>query len=402
MKTYLYFQPEYVDEFVCDGSKCGDSCCERSWSIVVDEKTLELCELIKPADKTRDITSRFAYDADAEKYFIKEKPCPFLTEKKLCRLQLEYGENFLPETCVTYPRRTLDFGKFFERSLVMSCPLAAELILFRDEPIKFEFVKVSEPAHSREGKFIINPVYSEQKFIAHMLEVQIAMISILQERTLTLDQRLIVLGFFMDKLDEIGHNDEESLMKLITAYESKKFLSEQAPRMTASVHFNAQNFSALMVKIFESLYTDFDFEDRKKIFEMVAETFGIVLDANEQISVENFAANYERLADKRKNFLTRRALIMENFLVNELFGNCYPWRYKASVAKNFGIFVATYKLFELMTFAAEQQNSADKENLSLLTGYLLSSINHTEPFAKKILNFIPDDIFDSLETLLDA
>ena len=401
-KTYLYFQPEYVNEFVCDGSKCGDNCCERSWSIVVDKATFEQYKQIQPADKAREITACFGYNADTGNYFVKDRPCPFLTDKKLCRLQLEYGESFLSETCVTYPRRTVSFGKFLERSVVMSCPLAAELILFRDEPIKFEFVEVSEQVHSRDGKLLISPVYSGQKFAAHMLDLQIAMISILQERTLTIDQRLVVLGFFMDKLDEIKTDDDDGLTKLIAAYESKKFLSEQAPRMTSSVHFNAKNFSALMVKIFESIYTDFDFGNSKKIFNTVAETFGIVLDANEQTSVENFAANYERFADERKNFLTRRSLLLENFLVNELFENCYPWRHQASVAKNFGFLAMTYKVFELMTFAAEQQNLADKTNLSLLTACFLSLIGHTGLFAKKIMEFIPDEIFDSMETLLDA
>ncbi|MBR3745823.1 MAG: flagellin lysine-N-methylase, partial [Selenomonadaceae bacterium] len=333
--------------------------------------------------------------------FVKERPCPFLTEKKLCRLQLECGEIFLPETCVTYPRRTLDFGQFLERSLVMSCPLAAELILFRDEPIKFEFVEVSEQVHSRGGKLKISPVYAGQKFAAHMLELQIAMISILQERTLTIDQRLIVLGFFMDRLDEIEPSDDEALTKLIAAYESKKFLSEQAPRMSASVHFDAKKFSSLMLKIFRSLYADFDFGNHKRIFEMVSETFGIDFNAKGQISVEKFDVNYERLAETRKNFEARRALLLENFLVNELFVNCYPWRYDIGIAKNFGLFVVTYKIFELMIFMAEQQNLADKKNLSLFTGCFLSLMNHTEPFAKNILSFIPDDIFDSLEMLLE-
>ena len=206
----------------------------------------------------------------------------------------------------------------------------------------------------------------------------------------------------MDKLDEIQTDDDEALTKLIAAYESKKFLSEEAPRMVASVHFNVKNFSALMLKIFKSLYTDFNFGNHKKIFKMVAETFGIDCDANEQISFENFIANYERFAAYRKNFLARRALLLENFLVNDLFENCYPWRYEAGVAKNFGIFVTTYKIFELVTFAAEQQNLADKKNLSLFTSCLLSLITHTESFAKNILNFLPDDIFDSLETLIDA
>lgn len=401
MRTYLYFQPEYLREFVCDGAKCGDNCCEKPWFIDVDPETFKRYEQIKPVEKSREITACFSYNADTGDHFLKSRPCPFLTEKKLCRLQLEYGENFLSKTCVTYPRRTFNFGQFFERALVMSCPLAAELILFRNEPIKFEFVEVTEQVHSRGGKLKLNPVQAGQKFAAHMLELQIAMISILQERTLTFDQRLIVLGFFMDRLDEIEPADDEALTKLIAAYESKSFLAQQTPRMFASVHFDEKKFVALMLRILNSLYTDFAFGDYGKIFDMIFQTYGILPDTDGQISFEKVVANYVRLAEARKKFWARQALFLENYLVNELFVNCYPWRHDTGIPKNFGIFAAAYKLFELFAFAAEQHNLSDKKNLSLLTGWFLSLMDHTEPFTRKLLNFVPEDVFDSLETLLD-
>ncbi|MBR1645581.1 MAG: flagellin lysine-N-methylase [Selenomonadaceae bacterium] len=402
MQPYLYFQPEYVNEFVCDGSKCGDNCCERNWNIDVDAKTFELYRRIKPAETSEKITACFDYDADKKKYFLKDKPCPFLTEKNLCRLQLEYGENFLSETCVTYPRRTIDFGIFFDRSLRLSCPLAAELILFRDAPIKFEFVEVSEQIHSHGGKIKIDSVHAGQKFAAHILEIQVAMISILQERTLTIDQRLIVLGFFLDRLDEIIRDgfDENALKKLIAAYESKKFLAEQVPRMLPAVKFNAEKFSELLLELLVKLYGDRFRPDDKKFLDALAETFGIVPDEKNQVFVTKIAANYERLADKLKDFSMRHAAFMENYLVNELFLNCYPWRHETSIAKNFGVFVAQYKLFELFTFSTAQKNFC-RDELLKLTVWFARQANHDFGFGKIILDSVPDDIFPMAEILLE-
>ena len=257
-KKYIYFQPQYVGEFICDGSKCNDSCCERGWNIDADEATYQKYLQVNPK-----IAAQFEYNKDRGKYLLKKHPCPFLTDKKLCRLQLEYGEDFLSRTCRGYPRVTFDFGKFFERSLTLTCSLAAEKILFTEEPMKFELVEVSEKIHGGD-KIIINPAYLDEKILEHIIEIQLAQISILQERTLTIDQRLIVLGFFLDRLDEIFSTapfDDAALTKLIEAYESKTFLREQVPLMIRSISFDEKKFTAIISDLMNNFYKDGKFKD---------------------------------------------------------------------------------------------------------------------------------------------
>ena len=404
MKTFLHFRPEYVREFVCDGSKCNANCCERNWNIDIDAETYERYEKLQPASKSRAITSCFVYNPCDKIYFLKEHPCPFLTDEKLCRLQLEYGENFLSKTCVTFPRQTFDFGKFFERSLSLSCPVAAEMILFRDEPLKFELVEVSEPEHSRGGKLKLDPVDTNENFVDKMLELQVAMISILQERTLSFDQRLIVLGFFMDRLREItaaGFRADE-VAKLVAAYESKAFLSQHVPRMFASVNFNVKFFVELMLLLLEKLQYFLINAAGQKFMDATVKTFDIYPDANRQISVDKVVAAYEKLADARKDFLTRHATFIENFLVNEIFANGCPWKFPVGIAKNFGLFVAQYKQFELLMFSATRQNLGDKDNLLALTSWFVGASDNNKNFAQVVLSCVPDDIFTSLEMLTDA
>ena len=412
MKKYLYFQPQYVKDFKCDGSKCNARCC-KDWSIFIDTKTHEQYSQIEPPADAAEILSHMTFNDERKEYLVTMrdgKICPFLNENNLCRLQLTYGEKFLSVTCSSFPRRTLNFGKFFERSLVLTCPVAAELILLTDEPIKFEFVEVPEKVHSNDGKISIAPVDTSQGFVDIMLEIQIAMISIMQERTLTIDQRLIVLGFFLDRLDELFANksvtveqlDEmlNALKKLLAAYESKDFLSHNVPRMLEVVNFNAKKFIVLMLELIESLYGD-KTQGKETILDLVAATLGIVPDERGQVSAAKIAATYESLAYARKAFSAERATFMENYLVNELFLTCFPWKFTESLAKNYGVFVATYKLFELITFSAQRQNFVGKENLLLLTGWFLSSADHSDEFGKKVLELASDDILTTIDTLLE-
>ena len=377
-QKYVYFQPQYVGEFICDSSKCNSNCCERGWNIDLDEATYQKYLHCLP-----DTAELFKYNADKKKYLLTKHPCPFLTEKKLCRLQLEYGEDFLSPTCRSYPRVTFYFGKFFERALTLTCPLAAQMILFREEPLSFELVEAAEKVF--DGKIIVNPLNLDEKISAHVPEIQVAMISILQERTLTINQRLIVLGFFLDRLDEIFSTepfDDAALIKLISLYESKKFFVEQVPRMLRVVKFDAKKFAALMFELADKFYGAGKFTD----------------------AVSKIAANGAKLKTFKKNFLTERATFLENFLVNELFINCYPWRFDGSIIRNFGIFVIKYKIFELTLLLAALKNPLGEDDLIALADWFATQFDHVEAYQRMIFDYLRgrEDVLDLMESLLEG
>ena len=382
-KKYLYFQPAYVDKFKCDGAKCDAHCC-KGWDIFVDKKTFErysrlgahLTKHIRPADE-----KEYRIELD------ERGNCPFLTEKKLCRIQLEHGENFLSLVCKTYPRILTDFGKFSERALSLTCPVAAELILFAREPLTFELKEIL-----RDESIGLSPMCVPKKFVAHLIDIQIAMLSILQERTLSIDQRLIVLGFFLDKLDEISAGEfDDALTKLVAAYES-------------SVRFDAKKFVLLMLKIFNELYGGLNMGDKQIFLDAVVDALKLKPDENNFVSVANVAANYERLADDRKIFTARYSTFLENFLVNEIFLNVCPWRFDGGIANNYAGFVTMFKVFELILFSTTLKDLDSRDNLLTLAGFLSSQINHSKHFQEKILASVKDfgDVFALMESLLQS
>lgn len=371
MSRSLLFQPQHVGKFLCDGSKCNARCC-GGWNIIIDRETY--------ARYPKEISAHFKFDAKRDAYvvqFNENKICPFLTENKLCRLQLEHGEEFLSPTCRTYPRVINCFGNFFERSLSLSCPVAAEMILFREEPTAFEVLDI--PGETLKN-FQVSMIRVDEKFSAHVMEIQAALISILRERTLSIDDRLIAAGFFLDKIDEIssGALDEDALIKLIAAYESKKFLTEQIPRMIRSFTFDAEKFIGLMRKISTQL--------------------------PDEIIPAQIVKNYGRLKNFRKKFRAEHKIFLENFLVNEIFLSCCPWRFEGSIANNFGFLVAKYKIFELQLLAAAIKNSLGKSELIHLTGQFMTQVSHVEEYQRRIFLSIRNagDIPDFIESLLEG
>ncbi len=380
-KKYVYFQPQYVNGFKCDGAKCGAHCC-KGWSIFIDKNTYKQYSRLD----SQEITSHLQFNAEKGEYRIQlgGKACPFLNENKLCKIQLKYGEKFLSQTCATYPRVTSCFGTFFERALTLSCPLAAERILFKRKPMPFELVEVPEKVHSPGGKIFMQSIQATDELKAHIIEIQIAMISILQERTLSIDQRLIVLGFFLDRLGEIFSDfDKAALTKLIAVYESKNFLAEQVPLMLSSVSFDAEKFVQLMSKLLDKIADEETLPKDKQFIKSVKDTL-------------------QHLDDK-KSFLGEHSFFLENYLVNELFLNIFPWKFDGSLAQNFATFVAEYKLFELVIFAAKLKLS-DKQALIELVGWFTTRFDHSGDYKQIILNHCKgmDDPFDSMESLLES
>ena len=289
-----YYEPSYVHKFICDGPSCKAACC-KNWTIEIDPKA---------ANRYRDKDSNIADFKDGRYYLNLDKnnTCPFLTDKFLCGLQLSEGEKFLSGTCRTFPRRIYVVGDFCERTLSLACPLAAKLALA--EKIQFQTTKTDDEFD------MYNPNVPDDLF-DYLVEIQMTAVKILQERSLTIDQRLIILGFFLDRLDEIIIRDKfEEIDHLAALYHSKNFFdSEQVQLMLKSVRYDQAAYEKIMLEIF---------------------------------------AKAEIITKPNLEIRSTHTDLLENYLVNEFFGNMYPWRTTGSISQNYGLFVLTYKILEAL------------------------------------------------------
>ena len=121
------------------------------------------------------------------------------------------------------------------------------------------------------------------------------------------------------------------------------------------------------------------------------------------MSLPEIAANYERLADARKNFLEKYSPFLENYLVNELFYSMYPWRFmKESLTKNFAVFLISFKIFELITFATVQSGLNLKEDLLLMVNWFMTTTDHNSELYKRFFELLAgiDDTYLLMAALL--
>jgi len=74
--------------------------------------------------------------------------CSMLTEERLCRIQAQLGESFLPHSCAIYPRIVNSIAGVEDKSLALSCPEAARLVLLNPHLLNTSHPR---PSRSRFG-----------------------------------------------------------------------------------------------------------------------------------------------------------------------------------------------------------------------------------------------------------
>ena len=356
----VYLQPKYMENFKCDGRICPANCCKRNWKIEIDVETFNKYAQIESNEHelTRHIFT------DDGKFFIRQEngACPFLNNDGLCSIQLERGEENISQICRSYPRQIYKIGGIIERTLTLSCPLAAQLILSGGR-IEFETREIELPDWAERQLIACEPKIPP-KILPYAIEIQLTSISLLQERRLTLNQRLIVLGFYLRQVEEIfNRGDFETILTLNKIYTSEEFFLAQVPILIDSVKFRRKEFVKLMSSVTKTLR---DGASQKFISQI----------------------NFDFGGKVRKKFLRKYAQVMENFLVNEFFGGVYPFRIEGTIQHNYALFAVTFKLFETTALSLFAKNSAAK--IFDVVQELTVDLNHNEEIIRAVTDFLRD------------
>ena len=141
-----------------------------------------------------------------------------------------------------------------------------------------------------------------------------------------------------------------------------------------------------------------------EIIRSITATLNLKPDKDNQISVSSVVPTYNALNEDRKNFVQKFSTIFENYLVNEFFMNLYPFKFKVKINLNYGVFVITYKMLELVTFSMANVNSASREDLISQIMWYVTKLDHNQSFFNKIFDYMKDksDIVEIMQSMLQV
>ena len=327
-------QLEYVKNFICDGNKCNSKCCKK-WNITIDENTYRKYKRIQNQSVRDKVLSSMKKINGSNGYMIilnENGECPLICKDKLCFIQRNLGPAALSMTCQTYPRKLLMLGECQLRSLSMTCPIAADMALFSDDGLAIEVHHLGNE-HNNGWKILLQNEQKKKGINAALAETTIiASISILQNLIFSREERFILLGFFLDKADELktSENAAEQILNLAIMYQSEDFIAE-ARNILSSFKFLADNSKKFMHELL------------------------FIIAANNQIGAlnnllkqaEDYTDGYDKWQISLENEYGKA---INNYWLHEFFYLGYPFHLEGNFMHNYFVFLLSYKVWEIVLY----------------------------------------------------
>jgi len=349
-------RPAYSESFRCIASECEDTCC-RGWNVPVESAACERFKILPagplhalidasleltpkgPADK-----SGLGLEGFAKFRMTASNQCPMLTEGRLCRIQAEAGEEFLPHACATYPRIVRSIGGAREISLALSCPEAARLVLLDPDllgPAEQAAVQM-EDADSGEGASWLPPYFWAIRETA---------LKLVRNRTYPLWQRLFLLGTLCRRLDAVAQGEvQRDAASVLADFEAVVALGTLRAEMETLPADPAGHMDVLLRLAGLMLHRS---NVRPRFVECVnAFTTGIgnVPGVTMEILTTGYRLAYE---SHFVPFFELHPYILENYLINTIFRCQFPFGSEGmkegatpSMTREFATLTAQYALMK--------------------------------------------------------
>ncbi len=198
--------PIFYKDFHCLASACRDNCC-GGWEIAFSKKDYLRIKRAAKSEKLKEVLSNGMSrlrDQQIGTFYAHFKVgpdgvCAFQTDEKLCLLQLECGEETLPEVCRCYPRKNFYTPAAREFALSPSCE--GVLALLWDLPQGIDFWE--EPLPKKDWGLV-----EAEPRLARFADIRSFCVDVLQKRSLSFSRRVRLLGVLIQRLAELGWGGE--------------------------------------------------------------------------------------------------------------------------------------------------------------------------------------------------
>jgi lysine-N-methylase len=330
--------PDYYAKFQCNGPECPDTCCS-GWAVHIDRETYHryksnrhkvLAPLMALAVKKNDSPDANNANSFGILQMKSDGDCHFLQRDRLCTIQSVLGEQALSDTCSIYPRYLNRFGQQREKSLGISCPQAAQLILLNPQTMQFG-TTAAEPAIDRIGftsfRFpLTNDGDPEQ--IAILNDMRAVVIAILQWRAVCIGARVMLLGFLLEEVDRIIASptfaNAAEILPTLEAFVSMMGHPEQIEAQYAQVRGNLPR----KLTVAAQLIGKFMRERMSIRFAqcLSAASLGLgVTEGGPFVEAAILGAYTQARSTHYQAYFQDRAYIFENYLVNEVMTRLFPF-----------------------------------------------------------------------------
>jgi len=320
-------QPTSYHAFRCIGADCEDTCCV-GWIVNVDKNTYEGYqrsddpELGPRLHELVTINTDRTNDDNYARINLNGPACPFLDEG-LCSVQKKLGEESLPLMCSAYPRVMNVVDDVLQRSLDLSCPEAARIVLLDPNPMQFD-TDDGPRRDPRLGNLSILRTSNgtSDKPYQYFREIRDLVIWLLQYRADPLWKRLMILGSLCDQLQTMTATGEQpQTVDVLNAYRDgvERGLFDQA----ASAHTTqpVKQLELVLELIVARISSDFTTPRLLSCYQKFMDAMAWTADLSMDHLGKRYAAAHSQYYAP---FLSQHHYMLEHYLVSYVHRTLFP------------------------------------------------------------------------------
>jgi lysine-N-methylase len=320
-------QPRSYHAFRCIGAQCEDTCCV-GWIVNVDKPTYEAYQRSDDPElgpRFRELVTIHTENTSEDNYAriqLNGPGCPFLAEG-LCSIQKKLGEEYLPVMCSTYPRVMCVVGDVLQRSLDLSCPEAARIVLLDPAPMEFDEEEgAPRDPRIRNLSILRTSDGASGKPYRYFREIRAFVIWLLQYRRESLWRRLAILASFCDQLQQfIETGQQEKTPELLEAYRDgiQRGLFEQAVASHRPQH--AKQLELALELIVGRIRSDYTTPRLLACYKKFMDS----LQWTAELSMRELGERYAQAhAQYYAPFIATHGHMLEHYLVNYVHRTLFP------------------------------------------------------------------------------
>ena len=373
------FMPKYMKDFKCIGPKCTDTCC-AGWDINIDLDTYN--KYVNSDNEFKKLLKgKFEENLDSDDFFNKgfmilkdKKRCSFLNDNMLCDIHSAFGEDSLCITCRNYPRVFNIIDNVYEKSALPSCPEVCNKGFLNKDKMEFIEEELNIDVEAIKIRRIIDVEAFEDtdSLLKYFWEIRVSSINIMQLRDFSIEKRLTILKDFYDKIEAL--HKSESFSELGT------LLEDYNEDLTYYSDFHLENFNDDM--IFINLRND-DFIEKIKNSKLKNIAYLYKSWALDKVNIYKFLEKDTTHLSEFNSY----SYIIENYLVNQIFKNIFPFNKGENLSFSLNELINTYKIIKAYTISSaiiSDTKITDKVIINVIQA-LSKDIEHNTVF-KLLLN----------------
>lgn len=381
MKVNMFI-PKYMLTFKCIGSSCIDTCC-AGWDINIDEDTYKKYTNCT-GELKKIVQGKFRENKNSDDYLnrgfmiLKEhNKCPFLNDNLLCDIHGGLGEENLCITCKRFPRVYNIIDDIYEKSGLASCPeICTKAFLNKD---KMEFVEIEESVDESAieiRRIIDTEVFQESdSLIQYFWDIRVNSINIMQNRNFSIEERLSILKYFYNKIEEYyNEKDFDLLEEFLDEYSEGNIYLDYLKTLDLNEgnEFYLSLVDEELIKNIKSVRLKECVKEYKK---GILKVNDIVKYINDEKSILNSIEKY--------------SYILENYLVNQIFKDLIPFNKGESLNLSINVLINSYRIIKAYIIGISLNNKEINEDLIIRVIQSLSKdIEHNKVFK----NLLESDI----------